>query len=104
MGNSTFKFSKYRAEADRPPFDLELEDGTVISIPVPDGDTTFEIEEAGTSREMLTLMCGDQADAVFELIGPENGTVIRALAKDMSKHFGLAPEQAPRGGSRASRR
>ena len=100
----TFKFDQYLKEADRPPFELELEDGSIISIPVPDGDTTFEIEEAGTSREMLTLMCGDQADAVFDLIGSENGTVIRALTKDMAKHFGLAPEQAPRGGLRASRR
>lgn len=100
----TYKLSKYRAEAKTEPFPLEVDENETLLIPVPDSDTVLDIEEAGSSRRMLELMCGEHSDRVFELIGPEPGSVITDLARDMARHFGISPEQAPPGGSRASRR
>lgn len=100
-----FKLSKYMAEANTKPFDLEVsDDGEVLSIPVPDGDTMLAVEESRSSRATLELLCGEHAERVMNLVGPQPVGVMNALVGDMLKHFGIAPEQAPPGGSRASRR
>lgn len=99
-----FKLSKYVAEANSKPFDLEISDDEVLSIPVPDGDTMLEIEESRSSRATLELMCGEHFDRVMDLVGPAPVGVLNALVQDMLKHFGITADQAPPGGSRASRR
>lgn len=101
---STFKLDKYITEARTKPFDLEISDHEVLSIPVPDGDTMLEIEESRSSRATLELLCGEHFERVMDLVGPQPVSVLNALVQDMLRHFGITPEQAPPGGSRASRR
>lgn len=103
MGKA-YKLSKYVDEAKVEPFPLEVSDEETLLIPAPDGDTMLEIEEARSSRRTLELLCGEHADRVLELVGPAPAAVMSDLVQDMLKHFGITPEQAPPGGSRASRR
>lgn len=98
----TYKFNRYRSEAKADPFDLETEDGKMISIAPPDGDTVLDIEESRSSRRTLELLCGEQFDAVYELIRHEPASVLNSLVNDMVGHFGLVA--APPGGTRASSR
>lgn len=98
----TYKFNRYKTEAKADPFDLETDDGQTISIPPPDGDTVLEIEESRSSRRTLELLCGEQFDAVFDLVRHEPASVLNALVNDMVVHFGLSA--APPGGGRASSR
>lgn len=106
----THKFSNYVREATKPPFVLEIDgehdDGTPLTIEIecPDGDTMLEVEESGSSRTNIELLCGKHADQVLELLGPAPAGAMSALVQDMMRHFGITPEQAPPGGSRASRR
>lgn len=65
----TYKFTRYVSEAKAEPFVLELDDGEVIEVPAPDGDTVLEIEEARSSRRSPELLCGEHYDRVWELIG-----------------------------------
>lgn len=98
----TFKFDRYKREARADPFVLEADDNLTISIPPPDGDTVLEIEESRSSRRTLELLCGEQFEAVYELIRREPASVLNSLVNDMVEHFGLAA--APPGGTRASSR
>lgn len=104
MGNKTFKLDRYITEANTKPFDLEISDDEVLSIPVPDGETMLEVEESRSSRATLELLCGEHAERVMNLVGPLPVSVMNGLVQDMLKHFGITAEQAPPGGSRASRR
>lgn len=103
MGKA-YKLDQYVKDAKTEPFPLEVSVDETLLIPVPDGDTMLEIEEARSSRVTLELLCGEHADRVFELIGPAPAAVMSELVQDMLKHFGITAEQAPPGGSRASRR
>lgn len=103
MGKA-YKLSKYRQEADVEPFALEVDENETLLIPSPDGDTILEIEESRSSRRTLELLSGEHAERVLELVGPEKAGVMTRLVNDMTKHFGITAEQAPPGGSRASRR
>src|ERR1700742_2044153 len=94
----TYKFTRYVEEAKAEPFTLELDDGEVIEIPAPDGDTVLEIEESNSSRRSLELLCGKHYDRVRELVGAAPASVLNALVADMVAHFGLSP--APPGGFR----
>ena len=103
MGKA-YKLDKYRQEADVEPFAFELSENETLLIPCPDGDTILEIEESRSSRRTLELLCGEHFDRVLEIVGAEKAGVLTLLVTDMTKHFGITAEQAPPGGSRASRR
>lgn len=98
----TYKFSRYVEEAKAEAFALEIGDGELLEIPVPDGDTVLEIEESASSRRRLELLCGEHYERVRELVGGAPSSVLNSLVADMASHFGLTPE--PPGGSRASSR
>jgi len=83
---------RYRNEVKGEPFVLWLDDDEKIEIARPTGDQMFEAEEAfntGTSKDVIIAFCGDQADALLEVIGKEDAAVVAAIAKDMQEHFGL---------------
>ncbi|TDQ01244.1 hypothetical protein [Labedaea rhizosphaerae] len=98
----TYKFTQYISQAKVEPFPLELDDGQVLQIPAPDGDTVLEIEESRSSRRTLALLCGEHYERVRELVGSAPASVLNALVTDMVDHFGLSP--VPPGGSSASLR
>ncbi|GGM75502.1 hypothetical protein GCM10012275_52730 [Longimycelium tulufanense] len=99
----TYKFDRYVQEAKAEPFVLDAGDVEIVIQP-PDGETVLEIEQCGSTRVMLELMCGDQFDAVYELVRSQPASVLRDLSLDMARHFSIAPDQAPPGGLRASSR
>lgn len=96
------KFSKYQRESKRPPFIIELDDGDDISIPAPDGETIMDAEESGTTRRFLSTICGESWDQVEPLVSDLDGEGLREFAQDLSKHFGMSPEDNEGGKRRRS--
>lgn len=98
-----YKLELYRKEAEIPPFELEIEEGRIISIPCPDGDTVLELSEVpmNEARRMLQILWADQYEELIGIVGKAPSPVLPALAADMLKHFKIgALIQAP-GGQRA---
>lgn len=96
----TYKLDKYRAEANVEPFELEIGEGRVISVSVPDGETIIELAETpqNNARRILQLLFGDQYEELWGILGKENAGVLPALAADMLKHFNIGQLQATPGG------
>lgn len=94
-GNGHFSLASYRADAAKKgdkkgEFVLDVDTDKAISIPRPTGDQMFEAEEAmrsGNSKNVLQALCGDQADEIIDLLGPEDATVLAAFGTDLQKHF-----------------
>ncbi len=84
-----FSLVKAKAEARGAPFPIDLDAETTVLIPRPTGGVLFDIEEADTSREVLTLLCGDHTDAVFDALDDADFEIVAELAEAMKKHFGL---------------
>jgi hypothetical protein len=92
--SGSFSLSDYKAKAKKiadeaGPFVLVVDTDNSITIPRPDGNTLIAIESAATSADIITLLCGEHADAVLELFGPEDHTALKALGTDIQKHFGI---------------
>ena len=85
----TYSLDRYRREAKGEPFELHLDDEHSIVIDRPTGDVLMDVEEARSSREIITLLCGDKADEFLDAIGKEDFSVLQAVAQDMQEHFGL---------------
>lgn len=81
--------ARYRAEAKGEPFVLWIDDDEKLEVPRPTGDVMFELEEARTSKEVIGLLAGDQADRLIEVLGAEDFAVMKAVSDDMREHFGL---------------
>lgn len=96
-GNGHFSLASYRAEAAKKgdkkgDFVLDVDTDRSISIPRPTGDQMFAAEEAmrnGSSKDVLEALCGEQAQEVIDLLGPEDGSILTAFGKDLQKHFGI---------------
>lgn len=104
---ATFKLDTYRAEAKVEPFELELEEGKVISIPPPTAETMMHIGEtpANDNRRLLQLLCGEQYEALWAAVAWEPASMVVKLVTDMVRHFGMGAEvQNVPGGYTASRR
>jgi hypothetical protein len=84
-----YSLAQYRAEAKKEPFELDLGDGKVITIPPPTGTTLLDLDSAFTTRAVMEHLAGDQYDALLEILGDEDGGVLVAVVKAMQKHFGL---------------
>lgn len=89
-----YKLDRYRSEANLDPYDLEVTEGDVISIPPPNVETLIAIGETPVTdgRRMLQLLCGDQYDRIWAALSQEPGSVLVAIVKDMVRHFGVGPE------------
>lgn len=98
----TYRFDQYVQDAAVEPFRLEISPDETIVIEAPDGNAVLQLEEVGSSRERLRLLCGEQFDRVVELIGNKPPAVLKRLSQDMARHFAVDPGQAPVGGTGAS--
>lgn len=92
--SGTFSLKDYRDKAkkaadEKGPFVLEVDTDKKLEFPRPDGNTMLGVESATSSREIIELLCGDNADEVLELFGAEDHTALTALGADMQKHFGI---------------
>lgn len=100
---AVYKLERYRQEAEIPPFDLEIEEGRVISVPAPDGDTVLDLAEVPIQepRRMLKLLLGDQYEELIGIMGKDPSGVLPALTADMLKHFKIGQLMDAPGGPRA---
>lgn len=92
--SGTFSLKDYRDKAkkaadEKGPFVLEIDTDKSLTFPRPVSNTMLAVEGAGSSREVIELLCGDDADEVLDLFGPEDHTALTALVTDMQKHFGI---------------
>lgn len=74
------------------PFTLPIDEETSIVIERPTGDQILDAEaclRAGDSRGFLEEIAGDVADELLDVLGAEDFDVLRAVARDIQKHFGL---------------
>lgn len=103
---AVYKLEKYRQEAEILPFELEIEEGRIISIPGPDGDTVLALSEVPIqdARRMLKLLWGDQYEELISIVGKDPAGVLPALAADMLKYFKIGQMMNAPGGSVASPR
>lgn len=99
MAKTSYKFADYRKEGRPTDFVLDVDGERRVTIPPPDAETLLLIEEAGSSRRRLQLLCGEQFGAVWELIRHEDPSVMIGLGDDMASHFRI---EAPPGGGRVS--
>jgi hypothetical protein len=83
--------AQYAAEAQRQPFVLDPGDGRQVPLVIepPTVGALMAIEEAGTAREALTILAGDQASPLLEAIKDLPAPALGALLDDMRAHFGL---------------
>src|SRR5205085_9967732 len=84
-----YSLDRYRSEAKGDPFELWVSDSESIVVERPTGDQMFRLESATSSKEVLRILAGDQADALISVLGTEDAAVMREVAKDLQEHFGL---------------
>lgn len=86
---AVYKLDKYRKEAGVEPFELETDDGRIITIMPPTTDTMIKIGETPVfkQRELLQYLCGDAFDELWKAVSDEQGNVAAVLVADIAKHF-----------------
>ncbi len=100
----TYKLDMYREEANGiDPFVLDTGEQQ-ISIPPPTGEQLIQISETSVydGKLLLSRICGDQFDAVWEVIRKEPAGVLLGLLRDLGQHFRVAHISAAPGGVDAS--
>jgi hypothetical protein len=94
-----YKLDTYRQEAGVEPFELEVDDGRVITILPPSMEVAIQIGEtpAFQQRELLKLLCGDSFDELWKAVADEQGSVAAKLVSDIAKHFKMGIGNVPGG-------
>ena len=85
----TYSLARYRAEAKREPFVLEVDEKTSIIINQSSSAALLRVEQAKNSEEALKILTSEQYDALIRTIGDEDAGVLKALVRDLREHFGL---------------
>ncbi len=97
-----YRFDQYRQEAQIDPFVLEVDDERSITIPAPTTDALLRLEEAGGTREKLTLLCGQAGPEVMDLLNDQPMHVMIAFLRDLAAHHRISLDRPPVGGTGAS--
>lgn len=92
--NQPHSLAAYRAAAEKKAaksgaFVFWVDDDTKLEIPRPTGATMLAVEEATSSRQIITLLAGEHADALLEIFEGEDFDVMQSVSGDMQRHFGL---------------
>jgi hypothetical protein len=100
---ATYKLDKYIAEAEVEPFILEVDEERSITITYPTGEVIAQLTEtpAHETRRIVQLLCGDQFEEVWKVIGPLPSSVLLDVATDIVKHFRIGQVQRVPGGQLA---
>lgn len=106
MATARRKFSEYRKEAKPEPFVLVDDNGEDIVLEPPDTEKMMDLAEIPSTqpRRILSQLCGEQFDRVWELVRHEPISTLNELVTDITDHFGMGNAQDVPGGSRASSR
>ena len=83
------KLDKFREEAGVDPYELEVDDGRVITIMPPTTETMIEIGKTPVfeQEKLLKLLCGDAFDEIWKAISEEQGNVGAQVVTSVAKHF-----------------
>jgi len=84
-----YRLADYRREANKPPFPLEIDDERTLEIPAPDTNTILDVQATADVRQQVKLLTGDKYTELMEVIGGEQGGVLKQLMRDLSEHFNL---------------
>lgn len=84
-----YRLADYRREANRPPFVLEIDEERTLEIPAPDTNTILDVQGAVDVRQQVKLLTGDKYGELMDVIGGEQGGVLKQLMRDLSEHFNL---------------
>ena len=104
---TTHTWDAYVAEAQHPPFVLQVRDQEDIVIEAPSGAASLQASRAyraGDAQAMLWALCGDAWPRVEALIATAPLTAMNNLVTDIGLHFDLLPTQwmvGPSGGRKA---
>lgn len=93
------KLDQFREEAGIEPYELEVDNGQIITVLPPTTDTMMNIGETPIfkQRELLKMMCGEAFDEMWKAIGEEQGTVAAKVITDMASHFKMSLTNVPGG-------
>jgi hypothetical protein len=99
MVATTYKLDQYRKECRITPFVLDTGETQIVIAP-PTGEAVLDLTEATIfeGRRVLMMMCGQQFEAVWDVVKDENGEVLVALLADLAGHFKIAQIQEAPGG------
>lgn len=89
-----------RQKKHRKPFNLELSDGDIVSIPAPDSQTYLALSDVpeGKHLEQLKILFGQNPSAFNRFVDDLEGTdpyVIQLLTESMYSFWGETPEAKP---------
>lgn len=85
----TYKLADYRREAARDPFVLVVDDETTIEIAPPNTDDMLDAAASTDVRTQLRKLCGEAYGPLMDALGKEQGSVLKVVVNDLSRHFGL---------------
>lgn len=89
MPTRKFQLEKYRNEAVKPDFELEVGEGESVVIKMPTVDEVIDLNEITDVRQQLQILAKEQYPRLMEIIGDDPGAMLQPLMNDMLKHFGL---------------
>lgn len=91
---TTHQWDAYAAEAQTPPFVLEVSGQDDIVIEAPSGAASLQAARAfrsGDAQAMLWALCGDAWPRIEALIATAPTKAMDNLVTDLSLHFDLLP-------------
>lgn len=74
------------------PFEFWVDDDNKLEIPRPNGATILAVEEATSSREIISLLAGDHAEQLMAIFEAEDFEVMQQVSQDLQRHFGLGQD------------
>lgn len=84
-----YSLADYRTQAHKPPFPLVIDENRTLEIDPPTTNVMLDVSATTDIREQLKLLAGAHYDELMEVIGEEQGAILKPLLGDMTKHFGL---------------
>jgi hypothetical protein len=90
------KLDQFREEAGVEPYELEIDDGRIITVMPPSTETMIEIGKTPVfeQEKLLKLLCGDAFEDIWKAIAEEQGNVGATVITDIAKHFKMGTTNA----------
>jgi hypothetical protein len=89
MPTKKFQLDRYRNEALKPDFELEVDAERSIVIKAPTVDEVLDLNNNPDVRAQLQILAKDQYPLLMEIIADDPGAMLNPLMNDIMRHFGL---------------
>lgn len=89
------KSSEYRTQATKEPFEVELEDGTVVTLADPNrlgAASAFELANERDPKRVLELLLGEDFPAFWAEFASRPTQEVNELIDDSMSHYGANPK------------